>query len=37
VATRFLAPAKAVTVVLGDAERVEGPLSALTAVERGTA
>ncbi|MEV4349637.1 pitrilysin family protein [Actinoplanes sp. NPDC049596] len=35
VASRFLAPAKAVTVVLGDAEKVQGPLSALTAVERG--
>ncbi|WP_319459461.1 pitrilysin family protein [Micromonospora sp. RTP1Z1] len=32
VAARYLAPAKAVTVVLGDAERVAGPLSALTAV-----
>jgi zinc protease len=35
VAARFLAPAKAVTVVLGDAERVEGPLAALTPVHRG--
>ncbi|MEH0935618.1 M16 family metallopeptidase [Micromonospora psammae] len=31
---RYLAPAKAVTVVLGDAERIEGPLSALTPVDR---
>ena len=36
-AARFLAPAQAVTVVLGDAEKIEAPLSALTAVERGTA
>ena len=34
VATRYLAPSRAVTVVLGDAERIEGPLAALTAVER---
>ncbi|GAA0506996.1 peptidase M16 [Paractinoplanes deccanensis] len=34
-ASRFLAPAKAVTVVLGDADKVEGPLAALTTVERG--
>ncbi|GAA2506616.1 M16 family metallopeptidase [Winogradskya humida] len=34
VASRFLAPAKAVTVVLGDADKVEGSLTALTAVER---
>jgi predicted Zn-dependent peptidase len=33
-AARYLAPSRAVTVVLGDAERVEGPLAALTAVER---
>jgi len=33
-AATYLAPAKAVTVVLGDAARVEGPLSALAAVER---
>ncbi|MBL7254964.1 M16 family metallopeptidase [Paractinoplanes lichenicola] len=33
-AARFLAPTNAVTVVLGDAEKVQGPLSALTAVER---
>ncbi len=31
-AARYLAPAKAVTVVLGDAERVAEPLAALTAV-----
>ena len=37
VAARYLAPSKAVTVVLGDAERVEAPLAALTTVERGTA
>jgi len=34
VATRFLAPTKAVTVVLGDADRVESSLAALTTVER---
>jgi predicted Zn-dependent peptidase len=34
VAARYLAPSGAVTVVLGDAARVEGPLEALTAVER---
>ena len=34
VAARYLAPSGAVTVVLGDAARVEGPLKALTAVER---
>jgi predicted Zn-dependent peptidase len=34
VAARHLAPSRAVMVVLGDAERVEGPLAALTAVER---
>jgi zinc protease len=34
VAARYLAPAKAVTVVLGDAEKVEAPLAALTTVER---
>jgi zinc protease len=32
---QFLAPAKAVTVVLGDAEKVEAPLAALTQVVRG--
>ncbi|XVV11913.1 M16 family metallopeptidase [Actinoplanes sp. CA-131856] len=35
VASRFLAPSKAVTVVLGDADKVEGQLSVLTTVERG--
>ena len=34
VAARFLAPARAVAVVLGDAELIEGPLSALTQVVR---
>ncbi|TDB72281.1 pitrilysin family protein [Micromonospora sp. KC721] len=34
VAARYLAPAKAVTVVLGDADRIEGQLSALTPVRR---
>jgi predicted Zn-dependent peptidase len=33
VAARYLAPSRAVAVVLGDAAKVEGPLSALTAVE----
>jgi predicted Zn-dependent peptidase len=33
-AARYLAPARAVTVVLGDAERIEAPLSALTPVAR---
>jgi hypothetical protein len=37
VAARFLAPTQAVTVVLGDAERVAESLAALTPVERGTA
>jgi zinc protease len=37
VAARYLAPSRAVTVVLGDAEKVEAPLAALTPVERGTA
>jgi len=37
VAAKFLAPTQAVTVVLGDAEKVAGPLSALTQVVRGTA
>ncbi|UQU65894.1 insulinase family protein [Couchioplanes caeruleus] len=36
-AARYLAPSRAVSVVLGDAEKVEGQLSALTSVERGTA
>ncbi len=31
---KYLAPAKVATVVLGDAERIEGPLRALTVVER---
>ncbi|HEY0002736.1 MAG TPA: pitrilysin family protein [Actinoplanes sp.] len=35
VAARFLAPSRAITVVLGDAERVAAPLAALTTVERG--
>jgi zinc protease len=33
VAARYLAPARAVSVVLGDADRVEASLAALTAVE----
>jgi zinc protease len=33
-AARYLAPSQAVTVVLGDADKVEAPLAALTAVER---
>ena len=33
-AARYLAPARAITVVLGDAERVEAQLSVLTTVER---
>jgi zinc protease len=37
VAAKFLAPTQAVTVVLGDAEKVASPLSALTQVVRGTA
>ncbi|MFF5293847.1 M16 family metallopeptidase [Paractinoplanes globisporus] len=37
VAAQFLAPSQAVTVVLGDAEKVEAPLAALTQVVRGTA
>ena len=36
-AARYLAPSLAVTVVLGDADKVEAPLAALTTVERGTA
>ncbi|PRY31559.1 M16 family metallopeptidase [Pseudosporangium ferrugineum] len=35
VAARYLAPSRAVSVVLGDAEKVEAQLAALTAVERG--
>jgi zinc protease len=34
-ASRYLAPTGAVTVVLGDADRVQAPLEALTTVERG--
>ena len=34
-AARYLGPAKAVTVVLGEADAVEGPVSALGQVERG--
>ncbi|GAB1642958.1 M16 family metallopeptidase [Krasilnikovia sp. MM14-A1259] len=34
VATRYLAPSLAVSVVLGDADQVQAPLAALTAVER---
>ncbi|WP_412747036.1 M16 family metallopeptidase [Krasilnikovia sp. MM14-A1004] len=34
VASRYLAPSLAVTVVLGDADKVEAPLAALTPVER---
>lgn len=33
-AARYLAPSRAVTVVLGDADKIEGQLAALTAVER---
>jgi zinc protease len=36
-AARYLAPSRAVTVLLGDADKVETPLAALTAVERGVA
>ncbi|MFI1989683.1 M16 family metallopeptidase [Actinoplanes sp. NPDC020271] len=36
VAAEHLAPSRAVTVVLGDAERIEAPLAALTPVERET-
>jgi predicted Zn-dependent peptidase len=35
-AARYLAPTGAVTVVLGDAERVRAPLAALTTVEQST-
>ena len=35
VAARHLAPSRAVTVILGDADQVEAQLSALTVVERG--
>ena len=34
VASRYLAPSGAVTVLLGDADRVQAPLAALTTVER---
>jgi predicted Zn-dependent peptidase len=37
VAARYLAPARAVTVVLGDAARIEAPLAALTPLERAEA
>jgi zinc protease len=37
VAARYLAPSHAVAVVLGDADKVEAPLAALTAVERSSA
>jgi len=33
-AQRYLAPARAVTVVLGDADRIAGPLATLSTVER---
>ena len=36
-AARYMAPSRAVSVVLGDAEKVEGQLSALTSVERDAA
>jgi zinc protease len=36
-ASKYLAPSRAVTVVLGDAERIESQLSALTIVERSAA
>ena len=36
-AAKYLAPARAVTVVLGDAEKIESQLSALTVVERSAA
>jgi zinc protease len=35
VAARLLAPSRAITLVLGDASKVEAPLAALTTVERG--
>jgi predicted Zn-dependent peptidase len=34
-AARYLAPAKAVSVVLGDADRIESPLAALTPLVQG--
>ncbi|SDT76811.1 M16 family metallopeptidase [Actinoplanes derwentensis] len=36
-AAKYLAPSRAVTVVLGDAEKIEAQLSALTVVERSAA
>ncbi|MEU8661020.1 M16 family metallopeptidase [Actinoplanes philippinensis] len=36
-AAKYLAPSRAVTVVLGDAEKIESQLSALTVVERSAA
>jgi zinc protease len=36
-AARYLAPSRAVTVILGDAEKIEPQLSALTVVERSAA
>lgn len=36
-ASKYLAPSRAVTVVLGDAEKIESQLSALTVVERSAA
>lgn len=36
-AAKYLAPSRAVTVVLGDAEKIESQLSALTTVERDAA
>jgi len=33
---RYLAPARAAGVILGDVERIEAPVAALTAVERGS-
>ncbi|GAA4680254.1 M16 family metallopeptidase [Phytohabitans rumicis] len=33
-AARYLAPSRAITVVLGDAEKIESPLRALTAVDK---
>ena len=35
-AARYLGPSGAVTVVLGDADRIHGPLAALTSVARGS-
>jgi zinc protease len=35
VAAHYLAPSRAVAIVLGDAAKIEAPLAALTAVERG--